>query len=228
MRLCLLLLAAWPLLAQNALYLDLSGPWRFQATDDPRYAQPGLDDSQWRTLTLPIADTPIPGVTRIYGLRRRVELPTGTDRTRLALTLGAIWNGYEIYLDGKLVDSTGNLDSPERAHLPQPRTFALPPVSSNSMQLAIRVYRSIALPPQWRFPDNGPYLFTHLSGATTGGSRACTVPAAVRGPITRPRLRYDPAFDRLPQLLRLDHRSQPPRATLVCPRRSNPGKRRVL
>ena len=166
MRLCLLLLAAWPLLAQNALYLDLSGTWRLQTRDDPSYSQPDLDDSQWRTLTLPIADTPtitqpIPGIARIYWLRRRVELPTGTDRARLALTLGAIHNGYEIYLDGKLVDSTGNLDSPELAHLPQPRTFALPPVSSNSVQLAIRVYRTIALPPQWRFPDNGPYLLTY-------------------------------------------------------------------
>ena len=147
----LFILASIPLFGQNALYLDLSGPWRFPATDDPRHAQPDLDDSQWRTLTLPIADTPsfnqpIPGAPRIYWLRRRVELPTGTDRTRLALTLGAIRNGYEIYLDGKLVDSTGNLDSPELAHLPQPLTFALPPVSSNSMQLAIRVYRSISLP----------------------------------------------------------------------------------
>ncbi len=98
MRLCLLILAL-PLLAQNALYLDLSGTWRLAGSDDPRFAQPDLDDSQWRTLALPIAGSeannqPIPGVSRIYWLRRRVELPAGTDATHLALTLGTIRDGY--------------------------------------------------------------------------------------------------------------------------------------
>ena len=166
MRLCLFILAALPMLAQNALYLDLSGTWRLQASDDPRYAQPDLDDSRWRTLVLPVPNglgtaQPIPGISTIYWLRRRVELPAGTDRTRLALTLGAIRDGYEVYLDGKLVATTGSFDAPEKAHLPQPHTFALPAVAGSSLRLALRVHRKISLPQQWRLPDRGPYLLTY-------------------------------------------------------------------
>ncbi len=166
MRFCLLVLAALPLLAQNALYLDLSGPWRLQASDDPSYAQPELDDSQWRTLAVPIPASPtdsqaIPGISKIYWLRRRVELPAGTDRTRLALSIGLLRDGYEVYLDGRLVASTGSFDKLEDAQLPRPRTFALPPVAGASIQVALRVHRKLALPPQWRMPDSGPYLLTY-------------------------------------------------------------------
>jgi len=160
------ILAALPLQAQNALYVDLSGAWRLQAGDDPSYAQPSLDDSEWRTIPVPLAWTgsptqSIPGNPRIYWLRRRVELPAGTDRTRLALTLGAIHDGYEVYVDGKLASTTGSFDALETAHLPQPRTFALPPVAGPSLQLALRVHRKIALPPSWRLADQGPYLLTY-------------------------------------------------------------------
>jgi hypothetical protein len=32
--------------------VDLDGPWRFQAGDDPRWADPGFDDSAWPTVVL--------------------------------------------------------------------------------------------------------------------------------------------------------------------------------
>src|SRR5579864_5221744 len=37
--------------------LPLDGPWRFHTGDDPRWVDPGFDDSSWETLDL----TPPPG-----------------------------------------------------------------------------------------------------------------------------------------------------------------------
>lgn len=166
MRCLFFWLLAAPLLAQNSLYLDLSGPWRLAPGDDPRFSEPSLDDSRWRTLNVPIPDDrgasqPIAGVTTIYWLRRRVELPAGTDRTRLALTLGAIRDGYQLYVDGKLVATTDGFNDPRQTRLPQPRTFALPRVDGPSLQLALRVHRNRVLPPIWRLRDQGPYLLTY-------------------------------------------------------------------
>ena len=88
MRLMLFLLAL-PLLAQNALYLDLSGPWRVHRGDDLRYAQPDLDDRDWPTVTVPLPFNPLRGRRPDEGLwlRHAISLPTGTDPSRLAVTL---------------------------------------------------------------------------------------------------------------------------------------------
>lgn len=39
-------------LARIHATLELDGPWRFQVGDDPRWADPGYDDSAWATVTL--------------------------------------------------------------------------------------------------------------------------------------------------------------------------------
>ena len=70
-KLTLGLLGMVQLMAQNALYVDLSGEWRKSADDDVRYAQPGFDDSAWERVQLPWTKS----TYGIFWLRRVVELP---------------------------------------------------------------------------------------------------------------------------------------------------------
>ena len=51
-RVLWLALLAVPLLAQSDLYVDISGGWRFSPTHDDSLAnaQPGFNDTGWRTV----------------------------------------------------------------------------------------------------------------------------------------------------------------------------------
>ena len=55
-RIWLLPLMTVALWAQNLLYLDLSGEWRTKLADDPAYARPDFDDSEWTPYRLPSPD----------------------------------------------------------------------------------------------------------------------------------------------------------------------------
>ena len=82
---------------QKAFQLDISGPWRLSQDDRPAYAQTAFDDHLWPTVELPWPDPPPRG---IYWLRRLAELPEGTDASQAELTLGAIAEAYEVYING--------------------------------------------------------------------------------------------------------------------------------
>ena len=51
-----------PGLAQNALWVDLSGEWRVTAEDQPEFARPDFDDSKWGKRTLPTGEVPRGGL----------------------------------------------------------------------------------------------------------------------------------------------------------------------
>ena len=159
------LLLAGPLAAQNGLQIDLAGRWHVYRGDEPRFAQPDFDDRDWRTSSLPIGSSnPFGAGGRVGWLRRRVTLPHGSDPDRLALTLGALRDGYEVYVNGQRIATTGSFESFEDAALPHPRTFPIPAglvTAGQPLQIALRVHRKIVIPPQWRLTDNGPYLLTY-------------------------------------------------------------------
>ncbi len=163
--LAFLLFSASALLAQNALLVDLSGSWRSIDEDSPTFADPAFDDSSWRTVTLPRGEL-IPlerQGTRPAWLRRRVQLPTGTDRSQLALTLGTPADVYEVWLNGKLLGRTGDFDSLESAHIPHPVTFDLPPTAvpaTGDLLIALRIRWAFWAPPIFDMGDRGPYLIT--------------------------------------------------------------------
>ncbi len=176
MRLLLFLLTL-PLLAQNALYLDLSGPWRVHSGDDLGYAEAGIDDRDWPTVTVPLPSNPLRGRRPGEGfwLRRMVSLPTGTDPSRLAVTLGTIRGAYEIYANGRRIGQSGGFERNQDQPIPQPLTFNLPAevlVPGGSLQLAIRVRPNLQSPPQWVLPDVGPWVLTYRDHAPTGAGAA--------------------------------------------------------
>ena len=159
----LLILLALNLSAQNALYVDLSGPWRLIEGDDLAYAARDFDDRQWATVNLPLSSS----VLGQFWMRRRADLPPGTntDRSRLALSLGALAAVYEVYVNGERIGATDGFRQFENAHLRQPRTFAIPAgVASQgqelSLQIAVRA-RHLSFPRGWFIPDRGPYSLSY-------------------------------------------------------------------
>ncbi len=180
------LLLALPLAAQNALDVDLSGPWRVHGGDDPAFARPDFDDSQWRTVDLPLATRgpsgsfqEIPGIVASgdrtgFWLRRRVLLPAGTDPTRLAISIGAIKDGVEVWVNGRRIGGTGPFRVPEHAPLPQPFTFDIPEaaITPGEVQwIALRVWRGLFVHRRWRLEDQGPYALSYRGRAATAAAR---------------------------------------------------------
>lgn len=109
--------------------VGLSGPWKFHVGDDPRWADPAFDDSQWETVDLtPTPQTTLRGVPisgfvsgwtarghagyagyAWYRMRVRISVADG------ALTLlgpeesdGA----FQVFANGRLVGSSGDFDRP--------------------------------------------------------------------------------------------------------------------
>jgi hypothetical protein len=131
--------------------------------DQPQYAAPDFDDARAKTLRLPSGEL-IPEAP--HWLRRLVVLPGGTDRTRLALTVGAIQDVYEVYVNGRKIGASGNFDSFEDARIPKPRTFVFSVDGREpSIEIALRVKYTLHMVPVWRLPDNGPYVISYRENA---------------------------------------------------------------
>ncbi len=167
----LILLASSTLLAQQrsdlrtaqstGFLIELSGDWRMSPDDKAEYAAPGYNDDGWATLVLPRGETYFHG--KQYWLRRNARLPETADRSQVSLTLGALQDVYEVYVNGKLIGATGNFYSFEDAQIPRARTFDIPAevlTSGDLLQISLHVRGILFYHPDWRLLDTGPYLLT--------------------------------------------------------------------
>ncbi len=166
-RILFLALLAAQLPAQNELWIDLSGDWRTIENDNLAYASPGFDDSAWNTLQVPQrkrqnADW--------RWLRRTIQLPAGVDRGQLCISVGTIFDVFEIYANGQRIGASSSLQSFEKTTLPRPMTFAIPAEAlasgGDSVLIALRIRaRVFSYPPSWRLPDMGPWVLSSSSVA---------------------------------------------------------------
>ena len=118
---------------------SLTGQWRFQAGDDPRWALADFDDSSWRTLSVPGTwkSAGIPE-TRIGWYRTTVRLE-GEPMGGWAIALGRIFSAFELYADGELIAQAGSF--PPNATMEYDRLRVWPlPTSSREVTLALRIY----------------------------------------------------------------------------------------
>lgn len=136
----------------------LDGSWRFHIGDDPRWADPGTDDSRWETLDLTArpgshdGDVGLPdyvagwmahGHPDYHGYawyRRMVTVPTeSASWDILGPTL--VEDGYELYWNGQLLGGSGRLGPEPRLVGTRPLRFALPAgVAGTRGVLAVRAY----------------------------------------------------------------------------------------
>ena len=150
-----LLLAASSFLPLRAQVFDASpagGPvvitasWRFHTGDDPQWASPSFDDSQWPLLRMDRSWN-VQGYRGYSGYawyRIRLQLPA--SREPLALALDRVGNSAEIYADGQPIGEMGQMRPKPDWLGRSPRTttvIPLPPVAyGKTIVLAIRAWES--------------------------------------------------------------------------------------
>ncbi|MBV9268614.1 MAG: SpoIIE family protein phosphatase [Acidobacteriaceae bacterium] len=147
--------------------INLSGKWRFQAGDDPRWAQPDFDDSKWPLVSIvkpPPARWPRKDVGYFW-IRLHVNLPQGHGPLALLANYSA--NPYIIYVNGKAVGQFGDFPPHERMLRPLPRKFTIPAaaIPANSAVIGIRYWISPRLRPPW-------YIIPGERGLVLGTERA--------------------------------------------------------
>lgn len=150
----------------------LTGPWRFHLGDDPRWADPGRDDSGWEIVDLAAPATATDGDVGLpnyapgwsarghagyYGYAwYRIHL-TLRAPLREALALLGPWqvdSAYQVYENGRLLGGVGNFSRvpPTAYGYHYPTLFALPaPAHEDApMVIAIRVWMG-----PWAVDDPG-------------------------------------------------------------------------
>lgn len=92
----------------DGCYKLLSPDWRWMEGDDPAWADPGFDDSNWKIPAWPpVERLPEPGVT--YWIRVRAHFAPGSTLIPYSFVWGAV-RDVEIYLDGTRVHGAGALE----------------------------------------------------------------------------------------------------------------------
>lgn len=149
-------------IALGASVVPLHGPWKFHIGDDPRWADPNFDDSDWESVDL----TPAPGAhdgdvglmgyvpgwvarghpnTWGYAWYRLRISVTAPPEYQLALTGPLLVDeAYQVFVDGRLLGASSPFSGPEPAiYSVQPSLFPLPPLHARgggSALLAFRVW----------------------------------------------------------------------------------------
>jgi phosphoserine phosphatase RsbU/P len=133
--------------------VSLDGLWRFHPGDNPAWATPGFDDSQWPLIRSDESWTQqgYAGLSGYAWYRFRLQVPDGSKP--LSLLLADILTSYRIYADGNLMGAFGDL--PPHAVVPSsslPRVCDLPRSNQHgprTIQIAIRV---------WHYPAWAAYV----------------------------------------------------------------------
>lgn len=126
--------------------VKLTGDWRFHTSDDPAWANPALDDSNWETISGD--DTwgaqTHPSHTGFAWYRRAIRIDG--VRGPISIAMPEVDDAYELYWNGKLIGQDGELPPHANwATTPTPHVFSLPaPDANGTLQgvLALRVWKS--------------------------------------------------------------------------------------
>ncbi|MFQ5651673.1 MAG: ATP-binding protein [bacterium] len=108
--------------------IKLSSNWKFHPGDNPEWARPELDDSDWEKIRL--GTFPFDRWQGIGWLRFVLEVDSALWNVPLALSVPFARGAYEFYLDGELVYRIGKVGTTEKAekahygyHTPQTIIF---------------------------------------------------------------------------------------------------------
>lgn len=123
--------------------IELQGPWRFRTGDSTAFAQPGHDDSAWRTITVPGSWTAqgYAGYTGFAWYRARLVLDS-VPRLPLGIRFRSVVAAFEVYLDGQRLGGVGRFPPGYQPRSGVPLTVALPPSAQRVGEhvIALRVY----------------------------------------------------------------------------------------
>jgi hypothetical protein len=128
---------------------QVDSAWRFHLGDDPHWARPEFDDSNWPTIqpTVDWISQGYPRFTELAWFRFRLRAPAHTQS--LVLDLPTIPKSYQLFSDGKLVAQVGMLPpGPAYNVIGADRVFTLPVNSGSSAKeivVAIRIWQDPSL-----------------------------------------------------------------------------------
>jgi hypothetical protein len=167
-----------PFLANNPgrPYVAIDGAWAFRPGDDPVYASPDLDDSQWARIQVDRAweGQGFRNLTGFAWYRRRVTIVPSNENAegQLAVTLPGVQDAAEVYWNGRLVGTYGKLP-PDPVWYDQanggiteisPHLPAFVPLGrAQSGVLAIRIWKAPYI--FFSLPDEGGLIRTPLLGS---------------------------------------------------------------
>ncbi len=122
--------------------IDLSSTWLLQQGDDPRYANPNFDDSQWMVVEAnkPLKDYGLKDVDRVW-YRVHVRLPPGSKD--LAVLVRKFGGSYELFVNGVQVGSSGPHASGGTMKRYEDAVFKIPDAAIQSGDVTVAVRASI-------------------------------------------------------------------------------------
>lgn len=124
--------------------ITINAAWRFHTGDDPQWASPGFDDSQWSLLRID-KTWAAQGYKRYYGFSwYRLKLKLPATRAPLALGFTEINSADEIYADGQMIGSIGKMRPVPvwLGYSPTIHTIPVPPaLNGRTIELVIRVWQ---------------------------------------------------------------------------------------
>lgn len=123
---------------------QLDGSWRFQPGDSPAWAAPELDDSQWSLLDAERgwSKQGFKGYSGFAWYRLRIDLPS--QHRPLSLFVPYVATNYEVYANGTLIGSLGQLPPHPRVVLAANALYPIPDSllpTGRPLVLAFRVWR---------------------------------------------------------------------------------------
>ncbi|HEY0785500.1 MAG TPA: hypothetical protein VGD62_06485, partial [Acidobacteriaceae bacterium] len=123
----------------------LDGQWRFQTGDDPRWADPNLNDRQW-PLVKSGSDWDEIGYHNLDGTawyRFHIILPPGQEA--FSLRLPVIYTCYQVFVNGKLALTQGKLPPNPGTYRSRPVVIDLPSAprpEREELTIALRIWHS--------------------------------------------------------------------------------------
>jgi hypothetical protein len=129
--------------------IDLTSAWLIQQGDDPRYADPGFDDSRWMVVQAgrKLSTYGLSDVDQLW-YRTHVRISPGLQD--VSLLLRNFGGSFEIFVNGVEVGSSAPHQARGSDRLNFDEIFAIPPALLQSGDLAIAVRASIG-----RFSEAG-------------------------------------------------------------------------
>lgn len=122
---------------------SLDGMWRFHTGDNPAWADPNLDDSNWPLVRSDQSWTKQGYFTYSGYAWYRFTIQVADGANPLGLLLPQIYTGYQVYGNGKLIGGSGSI-TPTAApsFAANPRLFRFVPGTTGpqTVQMAIRVW----------------------------------------------------------------------------------------
>src|SRR5947209_3191824 len=148
--------ASAPAAAPSAMHgiLELDGPWRFQMGDDPRWADPGFDDSTWLSVTLgkSLAEQGFETYAGYAWYRLRIQpqqlhIGGAAENAPLHLLVSPHGTGQlAVYVNGlEAGHSRGMTDSPRMYESP-PFDVPLAQTGNAPIEIAIRTWAAPGVP----------------------------------------------------------------------------------